>query len=409
MAGIIVTLLLVVGLLALAQGIWSLATGVQFLRFVRDDLRRRPSGYAPPAVVFLPCKGIDTRLADTLRAVRAQDYPDYEVICAVESAHDPAAGLIERCACEAGGAPMRLVVANHADGCAQKIANLLAALEQVPPRAEVYAFLDSDALPHARWLAELVGPLADPAVGAVTGYRWYVPRRSWASRLRCVWNGSTLTVMGPHERNFCWGGSTAIRRATFEGRDIAGRWRRALAEDSEITRGVRSAGLRIHFAPRCVLPSDDEVTFAGLWQFARRQIIITRICNGKVWLAGLIMAAIFVTAFWGSLVAGLSGVLAAPRGGLLQGAAPFLLGLAAVLYGLAIAKGVVRQRAVALLLPDPRLRGGAVLLDVLGAPLIALFTLALLAAAGVSNRFWWRGVHYEMNSMEDTRILARAT
>jgi cellulose synthase/poly-beta-1,6-N-acetylglucosamine synthase-like glycosyltransferase len=292
------------------------------------------------------------------------------------------------------------VVAGRSADCSQKIVNLLAAIRAVDPRAEVFAFLDSDAVPHERWLASLVEPLGDKRVGAATGYRWYVPSGSWLGLFRCVWNASTVTFLGNHGRNFCWGGSTALRRETFERLGIRDRWPRVLSEDYEVTRSVRAAGLGIHFVPRCVIPSDDSTTWKEFWRFARRQLVITRVCSSKVWTAGAVMAVIFNVAFWGLIVVGL---LAPER---ISAVAWFEF---ALIYALAAANGLSRGRSMALLFPDPALRRGATGADALGAPVVGLFNLALMAASAVGRRFWWRGILYDMRTNEQVRVLKRAT
>ena len=42
-------------------------------------------------------------------------------------------------------------------------------------RSEVFVFTDTDARPPEFWLRFLVGSLNDPAAGAATGYRWFLP------------------------------------------------------------------------------------------------------------------------------------------------------------------------------------------------------------------------------------------
>jgi hypothetical protein len=54
---------------------------------------------------------------------------------------------------------------------------LLTALEKNDENAKVFAFIDTDAAIHASWLADLVDPLGDPALGATTGFRWYFAKR----------------------------------------------------------------------------------------------------------------------------------------------------------------------------------------------------------------------------------------
>jgi cellulose synthase/poly-beta-1,6-N-acetylglucosamine synthase-like glycosyltransferase len=390
--------LLSVAALAVLQGCFALWNGLRFRRYVASELDRPGSGFAPRAAVFLPCKGEDPQLEKTLIALTLQRYPVYEVICAVESTEDPAWACIERLATRTSGTRVQYVVAPHAEGCSQKIANLLAAIATAEDAVEVFAFLDSDAVPHENWLAALVSPLSDETVGASTGYRWYVPSGGVASILRCVWNASTLTFLGNHGRNFCWGGSTAIRRATFERLEVAGRWRRVLSDDYEMTRSVRANGLRIQFVPQCVIPSEDDVSWAGLWQFARRQMIITRVCSPKVWGAGAAMGLVFNTAFWGLLITGL--VVPAPLGALSRA----MLG---VIYGLSMANAAARQLAVARIFPERRFRRGAALADVLGAPLVGLFNLALIAASVWGRRFRWRGIRYHMQANDRVTVLER--
>ncbi|TWT40983.1 N-glycosyltransferase [Phycisphaerae bacterium RAS1] len=396
------TILYLVGFLAILQGVGSLLQGAAFLRFVRRELAATPPAYAPPASVLLPCKGLDPRLTQTLERVTRQDYPSaYEVLCAVESPTDAAVPAIQAVAARSP-VPVKCVVASVSHECSQKIVNLLAALETLDPASQVLAFLDSDAVPHSHWLASIVAPLSDERVGVVTGYRWYDPGGGWVCLTRCVWNAMTLTLLGDHHYNFVWGGSVGIRRETFEKLGIATRWRRVLSEDYEVTRTVRAAGLEIRFAPRCVIPNHDLATWSQFWTFARRQLIITRVCHRTVWTMGAIMNIVFNMAFWGLLWLAVTAIACGARG--LGYAA--IAGLA-VIYGLAVAKSVVRQAAVALLV-EPSHRSRATYWgDVLGPPLIGVLNFALMVASGVSSRFWWRGVRYEMRAIDSVRVIDR--
>ncbi len=56
-------------------------------------------------------------------------------------------------------------------------------------------------------------------------------------------------------KNFCWGGSTAIRRSTFERLQVAEHWRGTVSDDFTITRVLKEAKLPIHFTPNCLVPS----------------------------------------------------------------------------------------------------------------------------------------------------------
>jgi len=115
----------------------------------------------------------------------------------------------------------------------------------------VLVFVDTDARPTKSWLKQLVAPLADETLGASTGYRWFIPERGGlASRLRSVWNASVASALGSDtSKNFCWGGSTAIRRTTFTKLGVSNCWRGTVSDDFTITRVLKEAKLPIHFTP----------------------------------------------------------------------------------------------------------------------------------------------------------------
>ena len=110
------------------------------------------------------------------------------------------------------------MIAGEAVDCGQKVHNLSVAVAEVDPRSEVLVFVDTDARPQLRLVAIAGCAFATTQFGAATGYRWFIPESGGlASQLRSVWNASIASALGEREdKNFCWGGSTAIRRATFE-------------------------------------------------------------------------------------------------------------------------------------------------------------------------------------------------
>ena len=140
-------------------------------------------------------------------------------------------------------------------------------------------FVDTDARPQANWLRSWCAPLADSNLGAATGYRWFIPvRGGFASQLRSVWNASIASALGEREdKNFCWGGSTAIRRSTFEKLQVTERWRGTVSDDFTVTRMLQEAKLPIHFVPACLVPSVGECSARELLEFTNRQLKITRV------------------------------------------------------------------------------------------------------------------------------------
>src|SRR6185436_4096673 len=285
-------------------------------------------------------------------------------------------------------ASARIVIAGDAVDRGQKVHNLTVAASHLDSRSEVIVFVDTDARPSFNWLRSLVAPLADANLGAATGYRWFIPvRGGFASELRSVWNASIASALGEREdKNFCWGGSTAIRRSTFEKLRIAERWRGTVSDDFTVTRVLQEAGLPIHFVPACLVPSVGDCNWKELLEFTNRQLKITRVYAAHLWRPLLIGSLLFCAVFYGGLL------LTAARAVLnLSWRTPLLILF--LIYLLGAAKAYIRLRAVALALPTYQKElnkslPAHLLLWPISSP---LYLLNALAAAG-ARRITWRGI-----------------
>src|SRR5688500_10765745 len=215
----------------------SFRSGIDYLRYFRQELAKPRSEFEPFVTVFAPCKGIDEGMQENFDALLQQDYPEFEVVFIVDDGNDPAAGVVESAWREAER-HVKLVVAPKATDSSQKVENLREGVLHASPEAEVFVFVDSDARPSRDWLRNLVAPLTDEKIGAATGYRWFISRtKSFSCEMRNIWNASIASALGPNRKsNFCWGGSTAVRRDVFERLNIRERWRGTLSDDFTVTR-----------------------------------------------------------------------------------------------------------------------------------------------------------------------------
>jgi cellulose synthase/poly-beta-1,6-N-acetylglucosamine synthase-like glycosyltransferase len=392
--------------LVVLQSLVSLRGGVRWLALFRRELGARRPLYMPRASVVVPCRGVDQGLRENLAALFAQHYPSYELVFVSDSAEDPALAAAERLSRERAGESasmprLRFVVAGRANQCGQKVHNLRAAVVAADPSSEVFVFVDTDARPRADWLRALVAPLADERVGAATGYRWFLPvRGGLSSHLRSVWNASIASALGHDDRrNFCWGGSTAIRRETFGKLNMLERWRGAASDDYALTRALQEARLPVRFVPACLTASLEDCTFGELLEFTTRQLKITRVYAPNLWRFVLFSNLLFVAVFFGGLA------LAAGRAALgLSFEWP--LAFVAVVFLLGVWKSFFRLRAVALALEDrhAELRAG-LWAHLLLWPLTAALFLYNALAAALSRRITWRGIEYELKSPNETAII----
>src|SRR5205085_4896248 len=334
----------------------SLRGGWRWLAYFRRELQRTLPDYTPFASVIVPFRGLDQNLDKNLRALFAQDYPRYEIIFVTDSAHDRALAVIERVRetntdTTSGAVATRVIIAGQASDCGQKVHNLSAAVGACDPSSEVFVFVDTDARPRRGWLRALIAPLADEQLGAATGYRWFVPAGGgFSSHLRSVWNASIASALGHSEtQNFCWGGSTAIRRTTFARARVLAHWRGALSDDFALTRALKAAKLPIRFVPYCLTASHEDCSFSELLEFTTRQLKITRVYAPHLWRIVLISNLLFAFVCYGGLALAL---MRAWRGA----SAALPLALVGSIFVLGAAKAYLRLRAVALSLSTEGVR-----------------------------------------------------
>jgi ceramide glucosyltransferase len=387
-------------------GLVSLRSGVRFVRYLQAESAKNYPDFTPFATVFVPCRGLDEGLKENIHAIFGQQYPAFEIVFVTDRADDPALAIIRearRSFTGESGPTMRFVISGPATDSGQKVHNLRQAIAAADPQSEVLVFVDTDVRPQQFWLRSLVGPLQDPALGATTGYRWFVPvRGGGASHLRSVWNAAVASALGEQpEKNFCWGGSTAIRRQTFQDAKVTEYWRGAVSDDFALTRALRDKGLPIKFVPQCLTASFEDCTFAELFEFTTRQIKITRAYAPHLWKGILLGSILFALSF----VGGMTLVIARALLGL-SFATPLLLLL--VIFALGSMKSHLRLRAVSQVIPDSRMRSvRTTLAHLVFWPLASLLYLYNAVAAAVSRRITWRGITYELKSPTETVILSR--
>ena len=377
-------------------GIKSLLGGVRFARYVRRETSRALPDYQPFVSVIAPTRGFERGFVENVRPLLSQAYPGYEVLFVFDRAEDPSVALVN-------DSRARVVISGPANGTGQKVHNLITAVGAIDPRAEVIVFVDTDARPSENWLRQLVAPLVDENVGASTGYRWFVPEHGGvASRLRGVWNASIASALGADTaKNFCWGGSTAIRRSAFERLNVVDHWRGTVSDDFTITRVLKEANLPIHFTPNCLVASVGDCGWRELVEFTTRQIKITRVYARHLWVALLLGSTLFCIAFFGGIV------LLVTR--MWRGESFWLvLALLLVIFVLGAAKGFIRWRAVNVPLASYR----AALRRDLAAqiflwPFAQLLYLYNAIVAGFSRRITWRGITYNLRSPTEAVIISR--
>lgn len=377
--------------LALWFGLQSLLNGLKFAAHVRRETSRPLPDFRPFVSVIAPTRGVEPGFGENVRPLVEQDYPEYEVLFVFDDPTDAAVQIVKQF-------DAKTVISGPAKGTGQKVHNLIAAVNQIDPRSEVIVFVDTDARPGKDWLRKLVAPLGNEKVGASSGYRWFIPERGGlASRLRSVWNASIASALGENtEKNFCWGGSTAIRRMTFQRLNVAQRWTGTVSDDFTLTRVLKEAKLPVHFTPNCLVPSVGDCDFRELLEFTTRQVKITRVYASHLWLPLMLGSGLFSVVFFGGI-----GLLA------ITASMPVLV-ILATLFLLGAAKSFIRWRAIRISLAEHRSKlNHDVWAHVFLWPFASLLYFYNTIVAGFSRRIKWRGITYELKSSTEAVIISR--
>jgi cellulose synthase/poly-beta-1,6-N-acetylglucosamine synthase-like glycosyltransferase len=363
---------------ALILAILSLTGERKRAAYFLDRLTRRHASPLPPASVIVPVKGGDEGLRENLCALASQHYPDYELIVVARSAADIPPDVLPD--------SVRVLLGNGSDeASSEKIQNLQTAVSHVRTRSEVLAFADSDGRVPPNWLAALVTPLAEPQVGASTGYRWYVPSPAdfW-SLLRSAWNAPIEGLLGPGPNPFAWGGAMAIRKDVFFTLRIVDRWKGQISDDYVLTAAVRQAGLRIAYAPGALVAAVDHIGRREFFAWTKRQMALTRAYNRRLWMLALLAHFFYCAAMIACLSVAASGYL-------------FAL---VVLGGVVVPgmwKGARRAKLASLALQDYKgwfAKWGWIYSW--AAPLVAWVWLVVLASSAAVRDIEWRGRRYRL-------------
>jgi cellulose synthase/poly-beta-1,6-N-acetylglucosamine synthase-like glycosyltransferase len=392
-------------IVAILIGVQSLLSGLRFAAYVRLECARIPQNFIPFVSIIAPCRGFDRGLKENLKALFVQEYPGYEIVFVTDEACDPCVAAINETIedFKSRSVQTRIVFAGKAADSGQKVHNLRTAVTELDPRSEVLVFVDADARPARLWLRSLVAPLQDETIGATTGYRWFLSvRGGLMSQLLSVWNASIASSLGERgDKNFCWGGSTAIRRSVFERLQIRERWRGTVSDDFTVMRVLREANLPIKFVPACLTASLEDYNFHQLLEFTNRQLQITRVYAPQFWRAATLGGLLFNSIFFGGIVLVLIRLS-------LELSIALPLAMLAIISLLGAAKAYIRLKAVSIPLSGyTKELKGSLAAHLLLWPLGAVLFFYNGIVAGLSRRIVWRGIGYELKSPTEAVIISR--
>ena len=393
-----------IALAAIVSQLFFLLQTYKNYRYAVKKYRRERSWYRPRTVLIVPCKGLDSAFQQNITSFFEQDYENYLLWFVVGDESDPAYGelcqLKNRLSQSSKARDVQVFVAGRGQTCSQKIHNLLYCYERISDDIDVLAFADSDICVQSNWLSHIVYPLRKAKNGAATGYRWFVPdKNNLASLAMSAMNAKVAQLLGNTRFNQAWGGSMAIRVDIFRELGLDKIWPKALSDDLSLSSAVKKAGLIVAFVPACLVASHEVTTWRKLFEFARRQFLITRVSAPKIWWFGLWSGFYSILGVWAA--AGL-----AIYAGVIQNENTLLFAAVPVVFFVSqLIRAILRQRMAGKLLKNERrAMRTACIADILAFWLWSLLMLFLIISSAFGRTICWRGIRYKLLGPNETIV-----
>jgi cellulose synthase/poly-beta-1,6-N-acetylglucosamine synthase-like glycosyltransferase len=365
-------------------------------RYALAKYKKKRASYRPRTALLVPCKGLDANFQKNITSLFDQDYEDYSLCFVVEDTADPAydqlCKLKNRLSKTSRAHDVQVLVAGQAQCCSQKIHNLLHCYKRISDDVEVLAFADSDICVRSDWLSHLAWPLRQSRNGAASGYRWFIPKKNnLASLALSAANAKIAQLLGHSPFNQAWGGSMAIRADVFRRVGLDKIWSKAFSDDLSLTRALKKAGMRIAFVPACLAPSYQSSTWRQLFEFGRRQFLITRVNAPWAWCFALCSNLCSALGLW--VTTGLAIYAAIIQAKNL----PLFVAVPIIFFASQLIQAVLRQNMIRKLLNKdlPRMKA-AMAADILAFWIWSLLLLFFIISSAFGRTVCWRGIRYKL-------------
>jgi ceramide glucosyltransferase len=278
-------------------------------RFFHRERGRSLSSYRPPVSLLKPVKGVDFASYQNFSSFCHQNYPEYEILFAVNDDSDPAVPLIRRLATEFPARQIRVITGAAQIGANKKVNNLIALAREA--RHHILVLTDGDVRVGSNYLREVVAPFADAKTAAVTSFYRGIAQRSLGAELEAIGASSdffagVLVAEWKEGMTFALGASIATTKQWVS--KIGGF--EAIADmhsdDYELGHRIAKAGGEVLLSREPVWTMYPAQTPRGFWNHQVRWARTVRLCRpgsyfGLIFTHGLpwvVLAAVAAPAKW---------------------------------------------------------------------------------------------------------------
>ena len=276
-----VVAVMVVATLPLIYYLLAILAALAFSRGAKAQSPPTPT-FEPPVSILKPVHGVDFASYENYASFCAQDYPEYEILFAVNEGRDPAVAVVTRLIADYPQRQIRLFIGAEYYGANQKVNNLARLTREA--QYEVLALSDGDVRVGPKYLCNVVAPLRDENVGAVTLFYRGIAQNNLYAELEAVGAASdffagVLMATWTEGVKFTLGASVATTKTWVQ--KIGGFEAVAafLADDYEIGRRVTQSGGRVVLSHETVSTMYPSQTPRSFWQHQLRWARTVRLCR----------------------------------------------------------------------------------------------------------------------------------
>jgi ceramide glucosyltransferase len=282
---------------------------VAALRFFRRERARVLPNYTPSVSLLKPVRGVDFGTHENFASFCRQEYPDYEILFAVNDGADPAAPMIQRIIAEFPERKIRLLVGSEHLGANRKV-NKLARLAR-EAQYDVLVLTDGDVRVGPHYLREVVAQLENPKIGAVTSFYRGIAEKNLGAEIEAVgassdFFGGVLMAEWTEGITFTLGASIATTREWIGKMGGFEAIADTLADDYELGHRIAKANGEVVLSREAVWTMYPAQTLRSFWDHQVRWARTVRLCRplsyvGLLFTQGLpwvVLAALVAPARW---------------------------------------------------------------------------------------------------------------
>jgi ceramide glucosyltransferase len=296
-------------LLAAAPLLYYVLAMVAALRFFKGERARVLQDFTPPVSILKPVRGVDFGTYENFVSFCRQDYPEYEILFAVNGDADPAVPVIRRIIEDFPGRKIVLLVGAENLGANRKVNKLTRLASEA--QHDVLVLTDGDVRVGPNFLREVVAPLADRKIGTVTSFYRGIAEKNLGAEIEAVGASSDffagVLMAGWMEGiTFALGASIATTKEWLGKMGgfpaIAG----TLADDYELGNRIAKVGGEVVLSREAVWTMYPAQTLRSFWDHQVRWARTVRLCRplsyvGLLFTQGLpwaLLAALVAPAKW---------------------------------------------------------------------------------------------------------------